>query len=154
MLAGFVRRNLRFGILQRYVLGEVTRAFGLALLTITAVFVLLTVMGKAASAGLGPMEILKLIPYMIPLSLPYTVPVSLLFSATVVYGRLAGDNEVIAVKTAGLSAMILIWPTILLALLFSLILNNLSATFIPEATRTAWASWSSTRTSRTSSTRS
>jgi lipopolysaccharide export system permease protein len=130
---GFLRRNLRFGILQRYVLGEITRAFGLALLTITAVFVLLTVMTKAASAGLGPMEILKLIPYMIPASLPYTVPVSLLFAATVVYGRLAGDNEVIAVKTAGLSAMVLIWPSLLLALGLSLLLNSLSATFIPEA---------------------
>jgi len=133
VLSGFFRRNLRFGILQRYVLGEVTRAFALALLTITAVFVLLTVMAKAASAGLEPVEILKLIPYMIPASLPYTVPVSLLFSATVVYGRLAGDNEVIAVKTAGLSAMVLIWPSILLALVFSLLLNHLSATFIPES---------------------
>ena len=119
--------------MQRYVLGEVFRAFALALLTITAVFVLLTVMTKAASAGLGPMEILKLIPYMIPASLPYTVPVSLLFSATVVYGRLAGDNEVIAVKTAGLSAMILIWPAILLAFVLSIGLNHLSRTFIPEA---------------------
>ena len=45
-----------FGILQRYVLGEVTRAFSLALLTITAVFVLLTVMTKAASAGLEPLR--------------------------------------------------------------------------------------------------
>ena len=46
-----------------------------------------------------------LVPYVIPGSLPYTVPVSLLFAVTVVYGRLAADNEVIAVKTAGLSAM-------------------------------------------------
>ncbi len=134
MFLGFARRNLRFGILQRYVMGEVFRAFALALLTITAVFVLLTVMSKAASVGLGPMEILKLIPYMIPASLPFTVPVSLLFASTVVYGRLAGDNEVIAVKTAGLSAMILIWPTIILAFFLSLALNRLSATYIPQST--------------------
>ena len=133
MLSGFLRRNLRFGILQRYVMGEVLRAFSLALLTITAVFVLLTVMTKAASAGLGPYEILKLIPYMIPASLPYTVPVSLLFASTVVYGRLAGDNEVIAVKTAGLSAMVLIWPILFIALALSVTLSYLSATFIPES---------------------
>ena len=129
----FFLGNLRFGILQRYVLGEVVRAFTLALLTITAVFVLLTVMGKAASAGLGPLELLQLIPYMIPMSLPYTVPVSLLFAATVVYGRLAGDNEVIAVKTAGLSAMVLIWPTVLVGLVLSLVLTQLSSNFIPES---------------------
>ncbi len=133
MVEAFFLRNLRFGILQRYVLGDVVRAFTLSLLTITAVFVLLTVMAKAASVGLGPLELLQLIPYMIPMSLPYTVPVSLLFAATVVYGRLAGDNEVIAVKTAGLSAMVLIWPSVLLALALSLTLSRLSSTFIPES---------------------
>jgi lipopolysaccharide export system permease protein len=130
---GFFRRNLRFGILQRYVIGEVSRAFGLALLTITCVFVLLTVMTKAASIGLGPYEILTLVPYMIPASLPYTVPVSLLFAATVVYGRLASDNEVIAVKTAGLSAMVLIWPSILMSLVLSLSLAGLSSSAIPNS---------------------
>jgi len=128
---------VRFGILQRYVMGEVFRAFALALLTITCVFVLLTVMTKASSAGLGPGEILKLIPYLIPSSLPFTVPVSLLFAATVVYGRLASDNEVIAVKTAGLSAMVLIWPSILLSLVLSLSLSYLTATAIPKATNAA-----------------
>ena len=57
----------------------------------------------------------QLIPFVIPSTLPYTVPVSLLFAVTVVYGRIAGDNEIIAVKTAGLSVMTVIWPTILLA---------------------------------------
>ena len=128
---------MRFGILQRYVLGEVFRAFALALLTITAVFVLLTVMAKASSIGLGPGEILKLVPYMIPGSLPYTVPVSLLFAATVVYGRLASDNEVIAVKTAGLSAMVLLWPSFVLAFFLSVVLSILSLTLIPTANNMA-----------------
>jgi len=124
---------VRFGILQRYVMGEVFRAFALALLTITCVFVLLTVMTKASQVGLGPAEILKLVPYMIPPSLPYTVPVSLLFASTVVYGRLASDNEVVAVKTAGLSALVLIWPTIVMGLVLSLALSYLTATAIPRA---------------------
>jgi len=137
---GILQRSLmamRFGILQRYVMGEVFRAFALALLTITGVFVLLTVMTRAANAGLGPYEILRLVPYMIPGSLPYTVPVSLLFAATVVYGRLSSDNEVIAVKTAGLSAWVLLWPSILLALILSLTLSNLSASAIPTANNMA-----------------
>ena len=125
---------MRFGILQRYVLGEIFRAFALALLTITAVFVLLTVMGKAASVGLGPSEVAKLVPYMIPSSLPYTIPVSLLFAATVVYGRIASDNEVIAVKAAGQSAMILIWPAVTLAFGLSGLLSFLTYSAIPTAT--------------------
>ena len=128
---------MRFGILQRYVLGEICRAFFLSLLTITAVFVLLTVMTKASQVGLGPKEIFNLVPYMIPTSLPYTVPVSLLFAATVVYGRLASDNEVVAVKTAGLSAMVLIWPAMIMALILSVALSYLTATAIPMSTNAA-----------------
>ena len=100
---------MRFGILQRYVMGEVLRAFLLSLTTIVIVFVLFIVMTEATRNGLSPRDIVALIPYVIPGSLPYTVPVSLLFAVTVVYGRLAGDNEVIAVKTAGLSVWTVLW---------------------------------------------
>ena len=48
---GWLGINLRFGILQRYVMGEVFRAFALALLTITCVFVLLTVMSQGGEPG-------------------------------------------------------------------------------------------------------
>ena len=115
-----------FGILQRYVMGEVVRAFALALLTITCIFVLFMVMAEAAKIGLSPRDILTLVPFVIPGRLPYTVPVSLLFAVTVVYGRLASDNEVIAVKTAGLSALTVLWPAILMGVGLSGVLLYLS----------------------------
>ena len=81
------------------------RAFLLALLTMTAIFVLFMVVAEAMRSRLSRRsDIVQLVPYVIPSTLPYTIPVSLLFAVTVVYGRLAGDNEIIAVKTAGLSA--------------------------------------------------
>ena len=101
-------------ILQRYVSGEVLRAFLLSLLTMTVIFVLFMVAAEAMrSKLLGPQDVAQLVPFVIPSTLPYTIPVSLLFAVTVVYGRIAGDNEIIAVKSAGLSVMTVIWPTIL-----------------------------------------
>ena len=129
---------MRFGILQRYVMGEVIRSFILALLTITIVFVLFIVMTEATRNGLSPRDILALIPFVIPGSLPYTVPVSLLFSVTVVYGRLAGDNEVIAVKTAGLSVWTVLWPSMSLGLAVSLALMVSARTAIPIANTMAF----------------
>jgi lipopolysaccharide export system permease protein len=129
---------VRFGILQRSVMGEVLRSFVLALLTITIVFVLFIVMTEATRNGLSPRDILALIPFVIPGSLPYTVPVSLLFSVTVVYGRLAGDNEVIAVKTAGLSVWTVLWPSMSLGLAVSLALMVSSRTAIPIANTMAF----------------
>ena len=122
-----------FGILQRYVLGEILRAFALALTTMTVIFVLFMVMAEAGKIGLTPSDIAQLIPYVIPGTLPYTAPVSLLFAVTVVYGRLASDNEIIAVKTAGVSAMKMIWPAIIIGGALSLTLLQLSQAFIPHS---------------------
>src|SRR5436305_1288647 len=108
-------------------MGEVLRAFLMAVVSMTVVFVLFMVMAEAAKLGLSPRDILTLVPFVIPSTLPYTVPVSLLFAVTVVFGRLASDNEVIAVKTAGVSAMAILWPAILLGGALSAALLVLSA---------------------------
>ena len=124
-------------ILQRYVILEVSRAFSLALLTMSAIFVLFMVAAQARDVGLSPQDIVELVPYVLPSTLPYTIPVSLLFAVTVVYGRLAGDNEIIAVKTAGLSVMKILWPTFTLAIGLSLLLLHLSGNWIPQCTHQA-----------------
>lgn len=128
---------MTFGILQRYVIGEVVRAFAMALLTMTIIFVLFMVMAEATKMGLSPQDILNLVPFIIPSTLPYTVPVSMLFAVTVVYGRLASDNEIIAVKTAGVSPMLLIWPTIFIGGVLSVTLLAMSSDTIPRATHQA-----------------
>ncbi len=125
------------GILQRYVIGEVTRSFGLALLTMTAIFVLFMVAAQARDIGLSPSDIMHLVPYVIPSTLPYTIPVSLLFAATVVYGRLAGDNEIIAIKTAGLSVWRVLVPILVLAGALSVWLLYVSGGWIPRCTHNA-----------------
>jgi lipopolysaccharide export system permease protein len=121
-------------ILLRYISGEVLRSFLLALVTMTAIFVLFMVAAEAMrSKLLEPQDIARLVPFIVPSTLPYTIPVSLLFSVTVVYGRIAGDNEIIAVKAAGLSVMKVIWPTILLATGLSVLLLYLGRTWIPAS---------------------
>jgi lipopolysaccharide export system permease protein len=125
-------------ILQRYVSGEVLRAFLLALLTMTVIFVLFMVAAEAMrSKMLTPRDVVELVPYVVPSTLPYTMPVSLLFAVTVVYGRIAGDNEIIAVKSAGLSVMTVIWPTIFLAAVVSAFLFHISRGWIPRSAHTA-----------------
>lgn len=122
------------GVLKRYVFGEVLRAFLLSLLTMTVIFVLFMVAAEAMrSKLLGPRDVAQLIPFVIPSTLQYTIPVSLLFAVTVVYGRIAGDNEVIAVKSAGLSVMTIINPTLILAAILSAALLYLSQGWIPRS---------------------
>jgi lipopolysaccharide export system permease protein len=118
-------------------MGEVGRAFVLALLTMTAIFVLFMVAAQARDVGLSPKDIVHLVPLVVPSTLPYTIPVSLLFAATVVYGRLAGDNEIIAVKTAGLSVWRVLYPTLFLAFGLSMWLYYVSEGWIPRCAHNA-----------------
>src|SRR4051794_11015116 len=100
----------------------------------TPIFVLFMVAAEAMrSKLLTPRDIVQVVPFIIPSTLPYTIPVSLLFAVTVVYGRIAGDNEIIAVKSAGLSVMKVIWPTIFLAAVLSGVLVYAGQDWIPRS---------------------
>ncbi len=126
---------MRWGILQRYVAKEVFRSFMMALTALTTILVLFVLVAKAATAGLSPMDMARLIPLVIPGTVPYTAPVALLFAVSVAYGRLASDNEVIAVKACGLSAMTVIWPTLTMATVISFGLLAMTQDLIPRANR-------------------
>jgi len=124
---------VQLGILQRYVIDQVVRSFLLVLVTLTAVIVLFMVIGQAAREGLAPGLMVKVIPYIVPQMMVYTVPVSLLFAVSVIYGRMASDNEVIATKAAGCSAWVLLWPSILLSVILSGAICVLYGQFIPKS---------------------
>jgi lipopolysaccharide export system permease protein len=128
---------LRFTIIQRYVIGEVLRSFSLALAAMTAIFVLFMVVGEAMHLGLSPDDIVHFVPLIVPSTLPFSVPVSLLFAATVVYGRLASDNEIVAIKTAGVHPFKVLFPVYLLGAILSAVLFHASATWIPRSSHTA-----------------
>ena len=102
-------------ILQRYIWWELVKVFVMSLIAITSIFVMAGVVQEASQLGLGPEHILKIIPLLIPGTLPYTVPATTLFAVSVVYGRMAHDNEIIAIKAAGIPLRTVLWPAFLLS---------------------------------------
>ncbi len=101
-------------LLQRYILGELVRVFLLLVIALTVMLVFLGMFQEATARGLGPAQILQIMPFVVPSMLPFTIPATLLLSVCVVYGRISGDLEVIAAKSAGISAMQLLLPAFLL----------------------------------------
>jgi lipopolysaccharide export system permease protein len=81
------------------------------------------------------------IPLIIPSTLPYTIPSTTLFAVCVVYGRLSHDNEIIAVKAAGVHILKAVWPAILLGALTSGVTLALYAKVIPETQYTLRATF-------------
>lgn len=101
-------------LMQRYILLELLRVFALLVVVLTVLLVFVGLVREAADQGLGAKQILQILPYVVPSMLPFTIPATLLLAVTVVYGRIAGDLEVTALKAAGISPMRLLTPAFIL----------------------------------------
>src|SRR5262245_26432663 len=107
-------------ILHRMILWELLKVFTMALVAITGLFLLGGIVQEATQQGLGPAQVLIIIPLLIPSSLPFTIPATTLFATCIVYGRLAHDNEILAVRAAGIPILKLLKPALLLGLVASI----------------------------------
>jgi len=119
------------GRIHRMILIELFKVFALSLIALTGLVLLAGVMAEAMKSGLGPAQILVVVPLLLPSLLPYTVPTTTLFATCLVYGRLAADNEILALKAAGTHVLHVVWPAVLLGLLTSAGTMFLSLDFIP-----------------------
>lgn len=106
--------SLNIPLLQRYIFAEVLRVFVFVLTCITVLLVFVGVFQQATESGLAPLQALKILPYVVPSMLPFTIPAALLLTISVVYGRMAGDLEVTAAKSAGVHPVTLMWPSLFL----------------------------------------
>ena len=123
---------MRFRLLHRYVLFQLLAVFSLSLLAITLIFVIFGVVAEALRHGLTPRQIVMVLPYLVPETMPYTVPVTTLFSVVIVYGRMASDNEINAIKASGVHVATVIWPAWLLGLALSGVTYYLQSVVIPD----------------------
>ncbi len=106
-------------ILHRMILWELAKVFGMSLLGITGILLMAGIVAEASQQGLNPLQVLEIIPLLIPSTLPYTIPATTLFATCVVYGRLAADNEILAIKAAGINILHVVWAGVLLGVLMS-----------------------------------
>jgi lipopolysaccharide export system permease protein len=122
-------------ILQRMILWELLKVFLIALVGITGILLMAGIIAEASQQGLAPSQVLAAIPLLVPSTLPYTIPATTLFATCVVYGRLAADNEILAVKSAGVNVLSLVKPGILLGLAMSVATMGLYWSAIPRTHR-------------------
>jgi lipopolysaccharide export system permease protein len=119
------------GLLHRMILWELLKVFSLSLLGITGILLMAGIVAEASQQGLGPMQIFAIIPLLIPSTLPYTIPATTLFATCVVYGRLSADNEILAIRAAGVNILKVVWPGVLLGLIVSCVTMGLYYRIIP-----------------------
>jgi lipopolysaccharide export system permease protein len=108
------------GKFTRYILWDVLKMFALSLFAMTMVISLVFVGESLVSAGVGYLALAKLLPYIFLISIQYAIPATLLFSVCCVYGRISADNEITALKSAGISPMCVFRPIVILGFLISI----------------------------------
>jgi lipopolysaccharide export system permease protein len=116
-------------LITRYVLREIGQVFLVTLIALTSLMILIFAVQQAVAQGLGIAQIVQLLPYLLPNALLFAVPGTILFAVSSVYGRMSAANEITALKSLGLSPMIVLWPAISFAVLLSLLtvcLNDLA----------------------------
>src|SRR5437660_11790364 len=95
---------------------ELAKVFLLSLLGITGIIVMAAIVVEASQRGLGPAQILAAIPLIVPSMLPFIIPPTTLFASCVVFARLGHDNEITAIKSAGICVLHVVWPGVGLGL--------------------------------------
>jgi lipopolysaccharide export system permease protein len=120
-------------ILQRRVLKDLLQVFGGVATALTLMLVVVGVVGEATKSGLGPVQILQILPFIVPSLLPFTIPATFLLTVCVVYGRMAGDQEITAIKAAGINVIEILSPAFIVGAVLSLATLLLTDLFVPWA---------------------
>jgi lipopolysaccharide export system permease protein len=123
-----------FGTVQRMLFGELIRVFILCLIGLSGIFTLLAVL-QQLQFGTTLEQVVRMLPLLIPISMPWIVPPACLFASCVVYGRMAHDNEAVALKAAGVNLYTVIRPAIALGIVASVGTAALQFTITPYSWR-------------------
>ncbi len=125
-------------LISRYVLRELLLVFSVALGALTLFMLVVGLVREAQQQGLGLVQILMLVPYVLPEAMRFAVPGTMLFAAASVFGRMSASNEITALRAAGITPLAVIWPAAGLALVVSFVsvwLNDVAVSWGRDGVR-------------------
>lgn len=103
--------------LHRYIFRELFRVFLLAVVALTLILSLGSILQPVQEYGVGPGQVLHLMGYFLPITLTFVLPMAALFAGALVYGRFASDSELDACRASGISLLRLVYPGLALAII-------------------------------------
>lgn len=100
-------------IINRYILMEMIPSFFISLSFFTFIFLmaqLIDIVNLLVNYGIGMGLVLLMLTYLIPSSLIYVIPISILVTVLLTFLRMSSDNEIIALKSVGVSIYQMLVP--------------------------------------------
>lgn len=123
-------------LLRQYALSELLIPFGLALVVFTFIFLVGNMLRMAdllVNKGVSLWDLIEIISYLIPKLLSFTLPTAVLTAILLVFGGFAQNNEVTAMKAAGVNIFQVMLPVIVICFILSLIMLFLNDQVLPKA---------------------
>jgi lipopolysaccharide export system permease protein len=119
--------------LYRYIVREIWPTF-LACMAVSVFIILATKMLKIAelvvNQGVRPAYVLRMVLYLLPDIVTFALPAASLMAVLIAFLRFSADNEIIAMKSAGISVYQMLPPVLILSLLgagFAFVLGTYAA---------------------------
>ena len=103
--------------LHKYIFRELLRIFILAVVALTLMLSLGSILQPVQEYGVGPRQVIHFMGYFLPITLTFVLPMAALFACSLVYGRFAGDSELDACRASGISLIRLVYPGLALAIM-------------------------------------
>jgi lipopolysaccharide export LptBFGC system permease protein LptF len=104
-----------------YIFRDLLRIFIMAALTLAGIMSFGGLLRPMTQNGLDASQIGRMLAYFMPAMMTYSLPVAALFATTIVYGRLASDNELTACRAGGISYLSIASPAFMLGLIVAIL---------------------------------
>ena len=92
----------------------------LAVVALTLMLSLGSILQPVQEYGVGPQQVIHLMGYFLPITLTFVLPMAALFACSLVYGRFASDSELDACRASGISLLRLVYPGLALAIMVTI----------------------------------
>ncbi|GAB1427917.1 LPS export ABC transporter permease LptG [Aminivibrio sp.] len=134
-------RSKKFGLLDRYVLKELSSSFLFGVTAFTMVFVAGDLLFQAANLmidkGISLAVVMRLFLYRLPEVVSLTLPMASLLSSLLTFSRLSTNSELVALKAAGIPFHRILRPVFFASILVGFAALISSETIVPFSNRAA-----------------
>jgi len=104
-----------------YILKDLLKIFLMTSIVLAGIMSFGGLLKPLMQYGLTGTQVGKMLLYFLPATQTYSLSIAALFATTVVYGRLAADNEITACRASGISYTSLVVPAVVLGLILSIV---------------------------------
>ena len=116
-----------------YILKDLLKIFLLTTAALAGIMSFGGLLRPLTDQGLDASQIGRVLLFFLPAMLTYSLPIAAIFATTMVYGRLAADNETLGCRGAGISHLSLALPALVLGLSVAIISLLFLCFIVPAA---------------------